>query len=127
MMNRIQMTAVSLVLAAGLTVGGAAEARGAGKKLITGLVNLNTATAAQLDLLPGVGAKAAKRIIDTRQAKAFANIDDLRRVKGFGKKKLEKLRPYLTVQGPTTARLLKANEVAPPAATAGPPSKPKHH
>jgi competence protein ComEA len=79
-------------------------ARQVSKKQITGVVNLNSATAQQLDLLPGVGAKAAKRIIDYRQKTPFAKLEELVKVKGFGKKKLEKLRPHLTVAGITTVQ-----------------------
>lgn len=82
-----------------------AMAKPAVKKEVTGVVNLNTATAAQLDLLPGVGQKAAKRIIEHRAKTPFAKVDDLNKVKGFGAKKLEKLKPFLTVNGPTTVAL----------------------
>jgi len=74
----------------------------------TGVVNLNEATVAQLDLLPGVGAKAAQRIITWREKRAFKRPEELVRVKGFGKKQFLKLKPYLTLQGPTT---LKAEKV----------------
>jgi len=66
-------------------------------------VNINQATAEQLANLPRVGAKAAQRIVDHRKAKgSFARIEDLMEVKGFGEKRFEQLRPYLTVTGPTT-------------------------
>ncbi len=68
----------------------------------TGVVNLNEATVAQLDLLPGVGAKAAQRIISWREKRTFKRIEELVRVKGFGRKQFLKLKPYLTLQGPTT-------------------------
>ncbi|MFY0528373.1 ComEA family DNA-binding protein [Archangium gephyra] len=74
----------------------------------TGVVNLNEATVAQLDLLPGVGEKAAQRIITWREKRAFKRLEELVRVKGFGKKQFLKLKPYLTLQGPTT---LKAEKV----------------
>jgi competence protein ComEA len=95
-----------VALAAALTVLGAAtasaEAKAVARKEVTGVVNLNTATPQQLDLLPGVGAKAAKRIIDFRAKTPFGRTEELSRVKGFGPKKLTALRPYLTVTGPTT-------------------------
>ncbi len=72
------------------------------KVQLSGVVNLNTATAAQLDLLPGIGEKAAKRIIEHRVKSPFVRVEDLRKVKGFGAKKLEKLRPYLATAGQTT-------------------------
>ena len=52
-------------------------------------LNLNTATQAELEALPGVGASLAKRII---QARPLKTIDDLDRVPGVGKKLLEQLR-----------------------------------
>ena len=74
----------------------------------TGVVNLNEATVAQLDLLPGVGEKAAQRIITWREKRAFKRLEELVRVKGFGKKQFLKLKPYLTLQGPTTLKAEKA-------------------
>ncbi|PTL81472.1 competence protein ComEA [Vitiosangium sp. GDMCC 1.1324] len=88
---------------------GSAEAASAKTRTqYTGVVNLNEATVAQLDLLPGVGAKAAQRIIAWRQKRAFKRIEELVRVKGFGKKQFLRLKPHLTLEGPTT---LKADKV----------------
>ncbi len=68
-----------------------------------GVVNINTADAAQLSLLPRVGAKAAQRILDYRKEHgAFQKTSDLMQVKGFGEKSYEKLAAYLTVSGSTT-------------------------
>ncbi len=68
-----------------------------------GVVNINTADAAQLQLLPRVGAKAAQRIVDFRKAHGnFAKTTDLMQVKGFGEKRFQALTPYLTVDGKTT-------------------------
>ena len=64
----------------------------------TSPVNLNTATQAQLEALPGVGAKAAQRILDYRkQNGSFKKVEDLMNVKGFGEKTFLKLKPMLTV------------------------------
>ena len=63
------------------------------------LVNINTADAAELMTLPGIGPKTADSIIDYRSnVGSFASVDDLMKVKGIGAKKLEKLRPYLTLK-----------------------------
>jgi competence protein ComEA len=77
----------------------------------TGVVNLNEATVAELDLLPGVGAKAAQRVIEQRQKRRFQRVEELVRVKGFGRKKFLKLKAHLAVTGPTT---LKVEQVAAP-------------
>jgi competence protein ComEA len=66
----------------------------------TAPVNLNTATQAQLESLPGVGAKAAERILEYRQKNGkVKKIEDLMNVKGIGEKSLLKLKPLLTVTG----------------------------
>src|SRR3954468_4359951 len=63
----------------------------------TAPINLNTATQAQLESLPGVGTKAAQRILDYRKANgSFKKIEDLMNVKGFGEKSFLKLKPMLT-------------------------------
>jgi competence protein ComEA len=63
-------------------------------------VNLNTATVAQLQTLPGVGASAAQRIVDYRQKNGpFKKIEELMNVKGVGEKSFLKLKPLITVSG----------------------------
>jgi competence ComEA-like helix-hairpin-helix protein len=68
-----------------------------------GVVNINSADAAQLSYLPRVGAKLAQRIIDYRKDHgSFAKTSDLMQVKGVGDKMFESLSPYLSVEGKTT-------------------------
>src|SRR5690606_31956539 len=70
---------------------------------LSGKVNLNTAAATQLMLLPGVGPAKAERIVAWRQKYgAFKRVADLRKVRGFGYKSFKKLEPYLDVKGETT-------------------------
>ena len=61
-----------------------------------GLVNINTATLEQLQRLPGIGAVYAARIVEERQRRPFAAVDELTRVSGIGDKRLETLRPFVT-------------------------------
>jgi competence protein ComEA len=67
------------------------------------VVNLNTATQAELETLPGVGAKMAARIIEYRQKKGpFKKIEELMNVQGIGEKNFLKLKPQLTVGAAAT-------------------------
>jgi competence protein ComEA len=71
-----------------------------------GTVNVNTASLEELTLLPGIGESRAKALIETRKRLGgFKSVDDLLEVKGIGDASLERLRPHVTTQGKTTARL----------------------
>ncbi len=70
--------------------------------ILTGVVNLNTASEAQLRLLPGIGPAKAKRILEQRAKRPFATSDQLMRVKGIGRKTWRRLKPNLAVAGQTT-------------------------
>jgi len=59
------------------------------------VVDINKATEEEFISLKGIGPSLARRIIETRNRGSFRSIEDLRRVKGIGPKKLEALRPYL--------------------------------
>ncbi|GAA4962144.1 ComEA family DNA-binding protein [Actinoplanes utahensis] len=75
-----------------VTGGGAAPASG------SALVDLNTATPAQLDGLPGVGPVLAQRILDARDAQGgFRAVSDLRKVDGIGEARYEQLKDLVTV------------------------------
>lgn len=68
------------------------------KKLPPKPVNLNTATAAELAQLPGVGEVIAARIVRHREVSGpFRSVNELVIVRGISRKMLEKLRPYVTV------------------------------
>ena len=61
-------------------------------------VNLNSASVAQLQTLPGIGASTAQRIVDYRQKNgSFKKIEELMNVKGIGEKSFLKLKPLITV------------------------------
>ena len=72
---------------------------------LSGVVNVNTASAEELSLLPGVGPSRARAIIELRQQRGgFKRVEDLLEVKGIGEAALARLRPHLTLEGKTTAR-----------------------
>jgi competence protein ComEA len=63
-----------------------------------GLINLNTATLADLDTLPGVGPVLAQRILDARTAQGgFQAVSDLRKVDGIGDARYDQLKDLVTV------------------------------
>jgi competence protein ComEA len=62
-------------------------------------INLNTATAEQLEAIPGIGPTLAQRIVEYRQTHGkFQSVDDLLEVQGIGQKRLENMRPYVIVK-----------------------------
>src|SRR5881275_1200924 len=76
------------------------------KPPMTGVLNVNRATEAELRLLPGIGKKRAELIVERRGKKPFASLDELSRVKGM-RNLVHKLRANLAVQGDTTLRPLR--------------------
>jgi competence ComEA-like helix-hairpin-helix protein len=71
-------------------------------------LDLNRATVEQFQKLPGIGPTLAQRMFDHRRASGpFRSVDDLRKVKGIGQKRLARLRPLVMVEAagqPTEAR-----------------------
>lgn len=67
-----------------------------GRRPVTFPIDINTAGREELVELPGIGEKLAGRIMEYRKAHAgFQSIEDLRKVKGIGKKRMERLRPLV--------------------------------
>ncbi len=67
-------------------------------------IELNSAPAELFELLPGVGAKTAQRIVEYREKiGGFKTIEQLQKVKGINKIMLERIRPYVYIARPQTA------------------------
>ena len=74
------------------------EAAGSVSSSMPSLVNINSATAEELDSLPGVGPSTAAAIVEDRDANGpFSSVEDLMRVSGIGVKKFAKLRDHICV------------------------------
>jgi competence protein ComEA len=88
----------------------AAQAKGAGrpaaKAAVAAPVNINTAASADLEKLPGIGAKTAERIIEYRQKNGpFKKIEELMNVRGVGEKNFLKLKDLINVGASKPERL----------------------
>jgi competence protein ComEA len=88
------MSAESGAVKGGTVAGGTATHR---------VVDLNSATAKELESLPGIGVVLAERVIAYRQSVGrFRTVDDLRGVAGIGAKKFDQLKPLVTVAAADT-------------------------
>jgi competence ComEA-like helix-hairpin-helix protein len=68
-------------------------------------VNLNTASSAELQQVPGIGPSTAGKILQMRKSYGtFKSVDDLLAIRGIGAKRLEKMRKYLSVGKPVQAK-----------------------
>ncbi len=99
------MTAIVLVLGLVAATGAAAqEAPRSSAKASAPAgapINLNTATVAQLETLPGIGKSTAERILEYRQKNGgFKKVEDLMNVRGVGEKSFLKLKALITVNAP---------------------------
>lgn len=78
------------------------RARLARATTVHGQLNINTASVAQWDLLPGIGPATAEKIVAYRDRRPFRSLAHVMRVKGIGRKTFERIRPYLILSGETT-------------------------
>lgn len=79
------------------------EAAASTAPVVKGVVNINTADAAQIALLPKLGPKAGERVVAFRKENGpFKKTTDLMQVKGIGDKTFEVISAYLSVSGDTT-------------------------
>ena len=97
---RLRAALLAACAAAGLAAGFAGTAPAFAAE---GVVNVNTASAEELSVLPGVGPARARAIVELRQQRGgFKRIEDLLEVKGIGEASLAKLKPYLALEGKST-------------------------
>jgi len=76
-----------------------------GADAAAGVVNVNSASAAELERLPGVGPSLAARIVEHRTKNGnFQKAEDLMLVKGIGEKSFERIKPYVALSGATTLK-----------------------
>ncbi|HEY7862957.1 MAG TPA: helix-hairpin-helix domain-containing protein [Thermoanaerobaculia bacterium] len=123
----MRLTSAAL-LAAGLIAAGEATAQNAKASSAPGAaaaaprVNVNAATAAQIAYLPRIGPTVAARVVDYRKAHGpFQRVEDLMEVKGIGEKLFLTVKPYVALNGPTTA----THKLKAPARAASTASAPK--
>ena len=89
-------------------------------------ININTATSDELQQVPGIGPVTADKILQMRKSYgAFKSVDDLLSIRGIGKKRLEKMRKYLTVSKVTGAGKSPAATKSQPQSPAAAADKPR--
>lgn len=104
----IQTTRAARTRALALGVLAAAALAAAAPALagLTGVVNVNTASVEELQLLPGIGESRALALVEARKERGgFKSVDELLDVKGIGETGLARMRPHVTLSGKTTARI----------------------
>lgn len=95
--------AAALASGAAIAVPAMAQDESAEERSAEGVVNINTASAEQLQALPGIGQSRAEAIVAMREQRgAFQRVEQIMQVRGVGRATFRRLRPMLTVDGPTT-------------------------
>jgi competence protein ComEA len=112
-MNKVKL--ISLVITALMlqtlgTATAAAKGRSTKPATVQGVCNLNTAPVKKLVLLPYVGKSRANAIVRYRSRHPFRRTSDLMKIKGIGKSTYRRIKPHLTVTGPTTIRKIRAQK-----------------
>jgi len=75
------------------------------KTVLSGKININTASMEQLEMLPRIGSKTAQSIIDYRsQNGPFKMVETLANVKGIGNKSIKELENFIVLEGDTTLK-----------------------
>jgi competence protein ComEA len=92
------LVVVSLLAASPHAAAAQTASRTSAKAASVGIVNINTASATELEALPGVGAKTAARIVDYRQKNGpFKKVEELMNVRGVGEKNFLRLKPQISI------------------------------
>jgi competence protein ComEA len=110
-MHMLRFVVATLALASAITLaaapGAPEQAKPAAAKPASApaaVVNINTASAAEFEALPGIGAKTAARIVEYRQKNGpFKKVEELMNIRGLGEKNFLKLKAQLTVGTPKTS------------------------
>lgn len=109
----LSLAAICITLATGA---------GATKKPPLKPININTANSDELQQVPGIGPVTAEKILQMRKSYgAFKSVDDLLAIKGLGKKRLEKMRKYLTVTKASPGKQPAKSSPPPATETEAPP------
>jgi len=104
-MFRVVLSMLTLVSLIAVQAPAAAQTKPAARATVksgapSAPVNINTASVAELDALPGIGAKTAALIVEYRTKNGpFKKVEELMNVRGIGEKNFLKLKPQLTVGG----------------------------
>ena len=116
-MNRVLVAALVCTLGVAMNARAAQEApkAPASTAASAAALNLNSASVAQLEALPGIGRAMAERIVEYRQKNgSFKKTEDLMNVRGIGEKNFLKMQPYVAVGESAKSEAAAAKKPAPP-------------